>query len=334
MKRPNPSRVRANPRHRVRACLQAGAHVQLQHDGRLGIPGKDFDGALIFDGSELALMIVIAGFQTGGLELIGGEVQRFYNSFPAVQTRFRVRRGHHHIFAAENQVHVAGPADFFLTQIGTIVVCRETTDAQVLQKLSRLLGLTLGPFEIRRIKLDALIAHLSDGSNGGLRVLFQLVSNGIKFEPDWDGSRISGRKSPRQDCGKCKKGTAGQGWCWHCRILLENWCFSTAFYESFLCIDGATEPGYYSFTAADIELRPGTIPLTITYRTGMKIRFSVVAAIMPPKTVVPTEMRPARPAPRAKTSGTTPRINARDVIKIGRSRILAASTAASTTDMP
>src|SRR6266850_967564 len=307
MKRADSSRVRANPRYRVRACIQASAHVQLQHDGKLGIPGKDFDGALIFDGSKFALVIVIAGFQSGGFQLIGGEIQRIRHGFPAVQARFRVRRGHHHIFAAENQVHVAGPADVFLIQIRTVIVRRETTDAQIVQQLPHLFGLIFGPFEIRRIKLDALIAHLSDGSNGGLRVFFQFVSSGIKFEPNRDRSGISSRKSPRQRRGKGKKGTAG-----------EN----------------AFEPGCYSFSAGGLKVRPGTIPLTITYSTGMKIRFSVVAAIMPPKTVVPTEMRPARPAPRAKTSGTTPRINARDVIKIGRSRILAASTAASTTDMP
>src|SRR6266404_1717662 len=121
--------IRANPRHRVRARLQAGAHVQLQHDGRLGIPGKDFDGALIFDGSKFALMIVIAGFQAGGFELIGGKIQRIRHGFPAVQTRFRVRRGHHYILAAENQVHVAGPADFFFTQVRTVIVCREAAYA-------------------------------------------------------------------------------------------------------------------------------------------------------------------------------------------------------------
>jgi hypothetical protein len=66
--------------------------------------------------------------------------------------------------------------------------------------------------------------------------------------------------------------------------------------------------------ATDGVSRPGTMLLTITYSTGMKTRFSVVAAIIPPKTVVPTEMRPARPAPCASTNGTTPRINAREVL--------------------
>src|ERR1700752_2980065 len=62
---------------------------------------------------------------------------------------------------------------------------------------------------------------------------------------------------------------------------------------------------------------------------GINKRFSVVAAIMPPNTVVPTETRPAAPAPVATISGTTPRINASEVIRIGRSRIRAASIAAS-----
>jgi hypothetical protein len=56
----------------------------------------------------------------------------------------------------------------------------------------------------------------------------------------------------------------------------------------------------------------------------MKIKLSEVAAIIPPNTVVPTETRPAFPAPVANTRGTTPRMNASDVIKIGRNQNRAA----------
>ncbi len=45
---------------------------------------------------------------------------------------------------------------------------------------------------------------------------------------------------------------------------------------------------------------------------------------------MPTELRASRPAPVAKTSGSTPRMNASDVIRIGRSRSREASIAAST----
>ena len=55
---------------------------------------------------------------------------------------------------------------------------------------------------------------------------------------------------------------------------------------------------------------------------------------MPPKTVVPTEWRPAWPAPEASTSGSTPRMKANEVIRMGRRRMRAASTAASTMDSP
>ena len=59
-----------------------------------------------------------------------------------------------------------------------------------------------------------------------------------------------------------------------------------------------------------------------------------VAKAMPPATAVPTECRPSWPAPSANASGSTPRMNASDVIRIGRSRMRAASMAASITDMP
>ena len=66
----------------------------------------------------------------------------------------------------------------------------------------------------------------------------------------------------------------------------------------------------------------------------MNARLRNVAAAMPPATAVPTECRASRPAPLATTSGMTPRMNASDVMRIGRSRIRAASTAASAISMP
>ena len=55
---------------------------------------------------------------------------------------------------------------------------------------------------------------------------------------------------------------------------------------------------------------------------------------MPPNTAVPSARWPAAPAPVAITSGTTPRMNANDVIKIGRNRMRAASAAASRMLLP
>ena len=59
-----------------------------------------------------------------------------------------------------------------------------------------------------------------------------------------------------------------------------------------------------------------------------------VAAIIPPITPIPMEFCAAAPAPVAIASGVTPRMNASEVIRIGRSRSRAASTAASTVDRP
>src|SRR6266849_6795231 len=50
---------------------------------------------------------------------------------------------------------------------------------------------------------------------------------------------------------------------------------------------------------------------------------------MPKKTAVPSAWRISAPAPVASASGTTPKMKAKDVIKIGRRRVRAASTAAS-----
>ena len=49
---------------------------------------------------------------------------------------------------------------------------------------------------------------------------------------------------------------------------------------------------------------------------------------MPLNTDSPSDARELAPAPVAVTSGTTPRMNANDVIRMGRNRVRAASTAA------
>ena len=59
-----------------------------------------------------------------------------------------------------------------------------------------------------------------------------------------------------------------------------------------------------------------------------------LAASMPPITVVPMIWRATEPAPDAVHNGTQPRINANDVIRIGRRRSRAPSSAASTRFLP
>ena len=55
---------------------------------------------------------------------------------------------------------------------------------------------------------------------------------------------------------------------------------------------------------------------------------------MPPNTAVPSERRISAPAPSAITSGTTPKMKANEVIRIGRSRSRHASSVASRRGTP
>ena len=59
-----------------------------------------------------------------------------------------------------------------------------------------------------------------------------------------------------------------------------------------------------------------------------------VAASIPPMTSVPIICRAMAPEPLASASGTLPKINAKDVISIGRSRSLAPDSAASSSASP
>ncbi len=67
---------------------------------------------------------------------------------------------------------------------------------------------------------------------------------------------------------------------------------------------------------------------------GMNSTAMNVAASMPPITPVPIEWRAPAPAPVDSASGNTPRMNASDVMTIGRKRRRAASIAASVSDLP
>ncbi|CAM4168697.1 hypothetical protein PAYE108092_20845 [Paracoccus yeei] len=55
---------------------------------------------------------------------------------------------------------------------------------------------------------------------------------------------------------------------------------------------------------------------------------------MPPRTPMPMDFCAAAPAPLAKASGMTPSMKASVVIRIGRSRMREASTAASSKGLP
>ena len=69
---------------------------------------------------------------------------------------------------------------------------------------------------------------------------------------------------------------------------------------------------------------PGTLPgkscCTTTKNSGTKKIARTVAVIMPPITPVPMAFWAPEPAPLLRASGSTPKMKAREVIRIGRSR--------------
>ena len=71
-----------------------------------------------------------------------------------------------------------------------------------------------------------------------------------------------------------------------------------------------------------------------TNSAGTKKIPSKVAANIPDTTVVPSMRRAAAPAPSATQSGKQPKMKANDVIKIGRNRSRAPSSAASISGRP
>ena len=91
-------------------------------------------------------------------------------------------------------------------------------------------------------------------------------------------------------------------------------------------------PGWAAGCFAGARLRPS--PSTKAKFPGIRNTPSAVAISIPQNTAVPMTFWDAAPAPLASISGTTPRMKAKAVIKIGRKRSRADSSAASSTDWP
>ena len=85
---------------------------------------------------------------------------------------------------------------------------------------------------------------------------------------------------------------------------------------------------------ASQALKRSCVPMTKTKNAGTKNIASKVPLSMPPNTPVPIACWVSALAPLASIKGTTPRVNANEVIKIGRRRKRAAVTAASISVWP
>jgi His/Glu/Gln/Arg/opine family amino acid ABC transporter permease subunit len=82
------------------------------------------------------------------------------------------------------------------------------------------------------------------------------------------------------------------------------------------------------------RLKRSSILCRTTKSDGTKTTVRQVEPIMPVRTAIPIDFCALAPAPVCSTSGTTPRMKAIDVIRIGRSRVIAALMAASTVSAP
>ena len=100
---------------------------------------------------------------------------------------------------------------------------REATNAQIIQNLSHLFGLVLGPIEIGSIKFDTLISHLSNFAYGAFRILFQLFPYRVELEANRDLAGFAAVKSPGKHRRKSQEGASGErSWSHECKILVDS----------------------------------------------------------------------------------------------------------------
>ena len=112
-------------------------------------------------------------------------------------------------------------------------------------------------------------------------------------------------------------------------------------FSTFLFVGSPPPRKNYGFTSAAgfafgafFDARQFSKRCTTTKKAGTNSTARQVEASMPENTVMPIDLRALAPAPVAITSGTTPRMKANDVIRIGRKRARAASIADSSTGLP
>ena len=102
VQRPNPSRIRLDPRHRISPRLETRPHIQLQHHGRLRILRQHFDRPNAIDRHKLRLVIVIPRMHLRRRQLLVRFVQHIGKLPPPVDPLpLHIRRSHHHVLAAQ-----------------------------------------------------------------------------------------------------------------------------------------------------------------------------------------------------------------------------------------
>src|SRR5215467_13433327 len=170
----------------IGADFQAGADVELQHDGRFGVFGKYVHrpSAAVRERLPFGLMIVVADTEALGRKLVGSGVQRVCDLLPGVCGGSFVRAGHDHVLATEDEVEFAGVADLLRRKETAVIVGREAADAEIVEKLAHVLGLCGSPVVVGGVELQALVAGRGHGAHRTLQVLSHGLPDGIHLEPD------------------------------------------------------------------------------------------------------------------------------------------------------
>jgi hypothetical protein len=127
-------------------------------------------------------VIVIAGAQTRGPELIRSLSERIGEGFPAIDPLHPAGAGHDDEFGAEDLIQIDGPLHTGGGKRGWTVMRGIAADAQVVHQLSDLFGIIFGPLIVGREELHHLVAHFGDCGDGGRQVFGQFATDGIKLQ--------------------------------------------------------------------------------------------------------------------------------------------------------
>src|SRR5215470_11202063 len=203
MHRLDTTRMGADPGNRIGARCDTCAHIELQYDRRIGVFREVLRWILAVDLAEFGFVIVIAHFQSSGLEFFGGGVEGIGDRLPAIGTGVGLGAGHDDVLAAECEIEVLRAVDLVWVEIVEVVVRREAADAEIVQQLAHVFGLLVGALEVGSIELDTFVSHLADGAYGRFGIFLELLADGVEFEAHGNlgvggACRVSVRKHGRK----------------------------------------------------------------------------------------------------------------------------------------
>ncbi len=202
MQRADAAGIGFDPRHRVGTGLDTGAHVELQHQIVRSVGGDDLDGPRSLQRPELGIVIVIAGTETFGLEVLLHMAEGVGDLAVIIQSFNLAGARQNEVVSSEDMVQFNGVRKARRREGVHSIVRRVAAHAGAIEDGADFFRPVRRPRHIRRVELHHLVAHLPHRLQSTRQVFREIVAHRIKFEADRNAGTLLGCKGHGESRGR------------------------------------------------------------------------------------------------------------------------------------